>query len=102
MTSRERVLAALNQKMCIEAAAIFVWTAIFNRSKWKYEERAYRYIYLDAGHIAGNLTLAATAAGLGTCQIGAIFDDEVNAIIGVDGKEESAIYMSLVGHPHGS
>ncbi len=93
------VLAALNQKMCIEAAAIFIWTAVFRRSKWKYEERAYRYIYLDAGHIAGNLTLAATAIGLGTCQIGAIFDDEVNAIIGVDGKEESAIYMSLVGHP---
>jgi len=93
------VLAALNQKMCIEAAAIFIWTAVFRRSKWKYKERAYRYIYLDAGHIAGNLTLAATAAGLGTCQIGAIFDDEVNAIIGVDGKEESTIYMSLVGHP---
>lgn len=93
------VLAALNQKMCIEAAAIFIWTAVFHRSKWKYEERAYRYIYLDAGHIAGNLTLAAAAAGLGTCQVGAIFDDEVNAIIGVDGKQESAIYMSLVGHP---
>jgi SagB-type dehydrogenase family enzyme len=93
------VLAALNQKMCIEAAAIFIWTAVFARSKWKYKERAYRYIYLDAGHIAGNLTLAATAVGLGTCQIGAIFDDEVNAIIGVDGEEESAIYLSLVGHP---
>jgi SagB-type dehydrogenase family enzyme len=93
------VLAALNQKMCIEAAAIFIWTAIFYRSKWKYEERAYRYIYLDAGHIAGNLTLAATAAGLGTCQIGALFDDEVNSIIGVDGRDESVVYMSLVGHP---
>jgi SagB-type dehydrogenase family enzyme len=93
------VLAALNQKMCIEAAAIFIWTAVFARSKWKYKERAYRYIYLDAGHIAGNLTLAAAAVGLGTCQIGAIFDDEVNAIIGVDGEEESAIYLSLVGHP---
>ena len=93
------VLAALNQKMCIEAAAIFIWTAVFGRSKWKYKQRAYRYVYLDAGHVAGNLTLAATAAGLGTCQIGAIFDDEVNAIIGVDGKVESAIYLSLVGHP---
>ena len=93
------VMAALNQKMCIEAAAIFIWTAVFGRSKWKYKQRAYRYVYLDAGHIAGNLTLAATAVGLGTCQIGAIFDDEVNAIIGVDGKEESAIYLSLVGHP---
>ena len=91
--------AALGQKMCLNAAAVFIWTAVFYRSKWKYEERAYRYIYLDAGHIAENLALAGTAVGLGTCQIGALFDGEVNDIIGVDGTAESVIYMSVVGHP---
>lgn len=91
--------AALGQKMCLEAAVTFIWTAVFYRSKWKYEQRAYRYVYLDAGHIAGNLALAATAIGLGTCQIGALFDDEVNEIVGVDGEDESVIYMTVVGHP---
>ena len=91
--------AALGQKMCLEAAATFIWTAVFYRSKWKYEDRAYRYVYLDAGHIAENLALAATAVGLGTCQIGALFDDEVNAIVGVDGSDESVVYMTVVGHP---
>jgi SagB-type dehydrogenase family enzyme len=91
--------AALGQKMCLEAPVVFVWTAIFNRSKWKYEQRAYRYVYLDAGHIAENLALAAHGIGLGTCQIGALFDDEVNAIVGVDGKDESVVYMTVVGHP---
>jgi SagB-type dehydrogenase family enzyme len=76
---------------------VFVWTAIFQRSKWKYEQRGYRYIYLDAGHIAENLALAATSIGLGTCQIGALFDDEVNSVVGVDGTDESVIYMSVVG-----
>jgi SagB-type dehydrogenase family enzyme len=95
----ELVQAALGQKMCLEAAVVFIWTAIFYRSKWKYEERAYRYIYLDAGHIAENLALAATGIGLGTCQIGALFDDEVNEIIGVDGKSESVVYMTVIGHP---
>ena len=90
--------AALEQSMCRFAAAVFVWTAIFNRSKWKYGERAYRYIYLDAGHIAENLSLASTGIGLGSCQIAALFDDEVNEIIGVDGKNESVIYMSVVGN----
>lgn len=89
--------AALEQRMCLDAPAIFIWTAIFERSRWKYKQRAYRYIYLDAGHIAQNLALAATAIGLGSCQIGAIFDDEVNEILGVDGQEESTIYLSLVG-----
>ena len=95
----EIATAALNQKMCLEAAVVFVWTAIFRRSKWKYEDRAYRYVYMDAGHIAENLALAATSIGLGTCQIGALFDNEVNEIIGVDGKTESVVYMSSVGHP---
>jgi len=97
---REEVTrAALGQKVCFEAAVVFIWTAIFYRSKWKYNQRAYRYIYLDAGHIAQNLALAATSIGLGSCQIGALYDDELNQILNVDGVEESAIYMSAVGYP---
>lgn len=90
--------AALNQQMCYYAAVVFIWTSIFNRSKCKYSERAYRYIYLDAGHIAENLALTSTSLDLGSCQIAAIFDDEINEIINVDGKLESAIYLSVVGH----
>jgi SagB-type dehydrogenase family enzyme len=91
--------AALEQKICMEASVVFVWTAIFERSKWKYAQRAYRYIYLEAGHMAQNLALAATSIGAGSCQIGAFFDDEVNRILGVDGEYESAIYLSVVGKP---
>jgi SagB-type dehydrogenase family enzyme len=89
--------AALGQGMCAEAAAVFIWTAIPARSKWKYSERAYRYIYMDAGHICQNLYLACEAMGLGCCGIGAFFDDEVNQVIGVDGKDETAVYMASVG-----
>ena len=89
--------AALGQRVCMDANVNFVWTAIFERSKWKYKQRAYRYIYLDAGHIAENPALAATALDFGSCQIGAIFDDEINKIIDVDGESESAIYLSAVG-----
>ena len=96
---RDTAAAALGQTMCSEAAATFVWTAIFDRMKWKYKQRAYRYVYLDAGHIAGNLALAAVALGLGTCQIGALYDQEANELVGVDGAGESVIYMSVVGVP---
>lgn len=91
--------AALDQDFLAEAAVVFIWTAIFARSSWKYRQRAYRYIYLDAGHIAENLALAAVACKLGSCQIGAFYDEEVNALIGVDGQEESTIYLSAVGFP---
>jgi SagB-type dehydrogenase family enzyme len=91
--------AALDQKMCTAASAVFVWTAFFGRSKWKYSQRAYRYIYLDAGHIAQNLALAAASITCGSCQVGAFYDDEINSIVGVDGTEESSICLSVVGHP---
>jgi SagB-type dehydrogenase family enzyme len=91
--------AALDQDMAYSASIVFIWTAVFQRSKWKYEQRAYRYVYLDAGHIAQNLALAAVSFDLGTCQIGALYDEEVNALIGIDGEEESVVYLSAVGQP---
>ncbi|MGD2294375.1 MAG: SagB/ThcOx family dehydrogenase [Candidatus Aminicenantes bacterium] len=91
--------AALDQDMAYAANVAFVWTAVFERSKWKYRQRAYRYVYLDAGHIAQNLALAAVSLGLGTCQIGALYDEEANALLGIDGEEESVLYISVVGHP---
>jgi SagB-type dehydrogenase family enzyme len=89
--------AALDQKMVERAAVVFVWTAVPERSKWKYLERAYRYIYMDVGHIAQNLYLAATALGLGCCAIGALYDDEANRLVGADGESETVVYMCSVG-----
>jgi SagB-type dehydrogenase family enzyme len=91
--------AGLDQVMCAKAAVVFIWSAIFDRSKFKYGQRAYRYIYLDAGHMAENLALAAVSIGLGSCQIGALYDDEVNELVDIDGIKESVIYMSVIGYP---
>lgn len=96
---QEIALSALNQKMAFSANVVFVWTGIFQRSKWKYQQRAYRYVYLDAGHIGQNLALAATGLGLGSCQMAALYDPEVNSLLGVDGVEESVLYLSAVGFP---
>jgi len=89
--------AALEQEMARAAAAVFVWVAVVERSRQKYRQRAYRYIYLDCGHIAQNLYLAATALNLGCCGIAAFFDDEVNDLVGVDGHEETAVYLATIG-----
>jgi SagB-type dehydrogenase family enzyme len=91
--------AALDQEMAAQANVVFVWTGVFGRSKWKYKQRAYRYVYLDVGHIAENLALAAVALGLGSCQIAALYDEEANALLGIDGIEESTIYMTTIGQP---
>ena len=97
--ARAAQAAALDQAMVGQAPVTFVWSAVWGRSAQKYGDRALRYAYLDAGHLAQNLHLAATAMGLGACMIGAFFDDEMNALVGVDGEEEAVIYAACVGRP---
>ena len=87
----------LGQQMVYDSAINFIWTAIIERSTWKYLQRCYRYIYLDCGHIAQNFYLISEALGLGACTIGALFDDELNKLLAIDGKEETVIYVGVVG-----
>lgn len=89
--------AALQQTIVLGAQATLIWSALIARGRWKYRQRAYRYIYLDAGHLAQNLYLAGEALGLGICAIGAFYDDDVNRMVNLDGIEETVIYMATVG-----
>jgi SagB-type dehydrogenase family enzyme len=91
------VLAGLGQGHLGRAGVCFILTAIFQRLRWKYRERTYRYALLEAGHIGQNLYLAATALGLGACAVGAFADGLLNDLLGVDGQEEGALYIVAVG-----
>lgn len=93
--------ACLGQAMVKTSAATFVWSAIPYRMKWRYGERSYRYLYLDAGHVCQNLYLGAEAIESGVCAIAAFDDDEMNALLGLDGKEEFVIYLATVGKRKG-
>lgn len=92
-------LAGIGQEFLATASVCFVLSAIFQRTRWRYRERTYRYVLLEAGHIAQNLYLAATAMGLGACAVGAFLDEEVNRLLGIDGEDEAALYMVAVGKP---
>ena len=95
--SQQLAATCLGQQMFVTCAVAFIWTAIIERSRWKYQQRAFRYIYLDAGHVCQNLYLACEALNAGCCAVGAIDDDAVNQLIQVDGQEEFAIYLATVG-----
>jgi len=93
----EIVKASFNQIFIRHSAITFIWSAVIYRMKWRYGERAYRYIFLDAGHVAQNLYLSAETIGCGVCAIAAFSDDDMNHILGLDGKEQFVIYMATVG-----
>jgi len=88
---------AYRQAMVKRAAATFIWVAVKYRMYWRYGERGYRYLHLDAGHVCQNLYLAAEAIGCGACAIGAFYDEEINEVLHLDGEEQFVIYMAPVG-----
>ena len=89
--------ACMNQKFMARSAVTFLWSAVYRRSMSKYGNRGMRYVLLDAGHICQNTLIAAEATGCGGCPVAAFYDDEVNAILGIDSKEETILYAASVG-----
>jgi SagB-type dehydrogenase family enzyme len=72
---------------------------VFERTAVKYGRvRSPRYVHLEAGHAAQNLLLQAVVLGLGAVPIGAFYDEEVQAALGVPAEHEP-LYLIPVGHP---
>ena len=92
----------LMEDLAEKASAAIVLSAIFHRAQIKYGERGYRMILFEAGHLAQNLLLAATAQRMAAVPVGGFMDDELNEILGLDGIEESALYPLLLGTLHAS
>ncbi len=86
-----------NQKQVVNSAVTFYWIAEVYRTSWRYGMRAYRYIYLDAGHVCQNLYLAAESIGYGVCAIAAFNDELADTVFELDGKERFTTYMASVG-----
>jgi SagB-type dehydrogenase family enzyme len=93
--------AVIQPEVALGSALIIFITAIFERTIFKYGDRGYRFILLEAGHVAQNLNLVANALGLGTLNIGGFFDREVDDFLGLDGVTHSTIYMLAIGKKSG-
>ena len=85
------------QGFIARSAVIFIWTVIPYRSEWQYLMVAPKMIALDAGHLCQNLYLACEAIDAGTCAVGLYEQEQMDALVNVDGKEEFVIYAAPVG-----
>src|SRR5215469_13908329 len=82
------------------AAALFIMTAVWERSMWKYRfARAYRTILLDAGHICQTFCLMATHLRLAPFCTAALKDSVIEKDLGLDGLAESVLYVAGAGVP---
>jgi SagB-type dehydrogenase family enzyme len=91
--------AAWRQRFIGEAPCVFAVSAVFERSTERYQERGrVRYVPMDLGHAAQNLTLQAIALGLVSVSVGAFDDDAVKRVLALPDQEEP-LYLIPVGHP---
>jgi SagB-type dehydrogenase family enzyme len=89
--------ACFGQAMIMHCAVAFLWVAVPYRMTWRYGERGYRYLHLDAGHVCQNLYLASETIDAGTCAVGAFDDDALNNLLGLNEEEAFVIYLATVG-----
>lgn len=91
------VAGGLGQNFLGQGSICFILSGIWQRTRWKYGPRTYRYVLMEAGHVGQNLYLAATSLGLGACAVGAFFDDALNNLLELDGISEAVLYLVSVG-----
>lgn len=93
--------AALDQDAAGDAAAVIVLA--LERDAMAADAmgaaRGYRHAFLEAGMVGERLYLRAGALGLGLCAVGAFYDDEAAALVGVDPAREWVVHFATLGWP---
>ncbi|MFP3675960.1 SagB family peptide dehydrogenase [Pseudomonas sp. SIMBA_041] len=77
-------------------------TSRFDKLWWKYEHsRAYRMAYVEAGHISQTFQLVATSLGFNTWLTGALTDDQVETLLGLNDSAEQPLFFVGCGNSDG-
>ena len=76
-----------------------VISGVFERSRWRYQERAYRRILLDSGHLMANALLVGPELDLRVGLTAAFCDDRLNELLRCDPTDEGALAVLPIHVP---
>ena len=93
-----KALASASQSTVAAAPACIVIAGDFDRTARKYRDRAERYCWLEAGHIAQNILLQATTLDLAGVPMGGYDDSKTVEAIKLP-KGWRVLYLLPIGHP---
>jgi SagB-type dehydrogenase family enzyme len=95
--SEEMISASLGQEKAGEAAVGFLMVGRIEAALARGGERSYRDLLVEAGAIGQRIYLAAEAVGLAARNLAAFRDDELNDLLGLDGRSEAVIHLTMFG-----
>jgi SagB-type dehydrogenase family enzyme len=87
----------IQAELVAHSSLLVVTTALFQRTVFKYKTRGYRYVLFEAGHVAQNLNLVATALKLGALNLGGFDDRALDRLLDLDGINHSTLYVAAIG-----
>lgn len=102
VTIRENDLRGALRRVCLgqdkaESAAAGVAMVADLAAASTAGDRLYRDQLLESGAIGQRLYLGAEALGLSARNLAAFFDDSLNRLLGVDGREKAVIHLTMLG-----
>lgn len=87
---------AMRSSDIVLAPILIVFTSVWNRSSAKYGDLAYSHSLIEAGHMAENISLVATALSLGSRSIAGYDDRIISSLLDLDERLEQPIYSVLL------
>ena len=93
--------SAHDQESVTSAPAVFVFTAVYERSRAKLGPGADAFVHMDLGHAAENLLLQAEGLGLAGVPIAWLDPDRARDVLGLP-PDETPIYLVPIGRPNGA
>jgi SagB-type dehydrogenase family enzyme len=88
----------ISEQAGLNAPCLLVMSARWGLPFKKYGERGLRIALLDAGHLAQNYLLCATALGLAACPVAGFYDDALARLLKLDPALEPVVYVVTLGY----
>ncbi len=91
------VRATGDEQSVARAPAIIICTSTYWRNAWKYQARAYRHAFWDAGTILANLLAAAAGQRAPARIVLGFVDTAVNGLLDLDSHHEASLVLVPLG-----
>jgi SagB-type dehydrogenase family enzyme len=94
----EAIRACLGQEKAGSAAAALLMVGRIAEATARWGRRSYRELLIESGEIGQRIYLAAEAIGLAARNLAAFYDDDLNELLGFDGRRDAVLHLTVFGH----